>query len=179
MDSRVDDLIEKYWNAETSIEEEKELKARLAESDDEAHEELKGLLSHFETEAKVALDASFDEQILAMIEEKSEAKVVSFNTYFKRYASMAAAVLVMAISTVMFVQNQQTYTSEDTFDTPEEAYAALKEQLMMVSNLMNKGNKTVNELSTLGTAADELSVIGKMSSAETSLELLEEMNRNN
>lgn len=91
---------------------------------------------------------------------------------------MAAAVLVMAISTVMFVQNQRAQVSEDTFETPEEAYAELKKQLMMVSNLMNKGNKTVNELSTLGTAADELSAIGKMSSAETSLELLEEMNRN-
>lgn len=177
MDSRLNSLMEKYWNAETSIEEEKELKELVLASETDEHEELKALFGHFEEKAEVELDDSFDHEILAMIETEPETKVVNFNTYFKRYASMAAAVLVMAISTVMFMQNQQNYTSEDTFETPEEAYAELKKQLLMVSNLMNKGNSTVNELSTLGSATDELSAIGKMSTADSSLEMLEEMNR--
>ena len=177
MDSRLNGLMDKYWNAETSIEEEKELKELVMASNAEEHEELKALFGHFEAKAEAKLDDAFDQEILTMIEAEPKTPVISFNTYFKRYASIAAAVLVMAISSVMFFQNQEQYTSEDTFETPEEAYAELKKQLLMVSNLMNKGNSTVNELSTLGSATDELSAIGKMSTADSSLEMLEEMNR--
>lgn len=178
MDSKLDKLLEKYWNAETDLQEEQELKALLKESKDPSLDNEKDLMAYFEQESTQGLDNAFDAQILAAI-EKPEAKVVSFKTYLNRYASIAAAVLVMAISSVMFIQNQETYSSEDTFESPEEAYAELKKRLLMVSNYMNKGNRTVNELSALGSATDELSAIGKLSSAETSLELLEEMNVNN
>lgn len=178
MDSKLDKLLEKYWNAETDLQEEQELKALLKESKDPSRENEAALMAHYEQQAAQVLDDAFDSEILAAI-EKPETKVISFSSYVNRYASIAAAVLVMAISSIMFVQNQESYTSEDTFESPEEAYAELKKQLLMVSNYMNKGNRTVNELSTLGSAADELSAIGKMSSAETSLELLEEMNVNN
>ena len=178
MDSKLDNLLEKYWNAETSVEEETVLRRLLKESDQEEVKDVDVLMDYFEGESSKELDASFDEALLAQIQEP-ETKVVNFNTYFKRYASIAAAVLVMVISSVMFMQNQAQYTSEDTFESPEEAYAELKKQLMIVSNYMNKGNNTVNELSTLGSATDELSVIGKMSSAQAGLNMLEEMNVNN
>ncbi len=179
MDSRLNSLIDKYWNAETSIEEEKELKELVLASDAEEHEELKALFSHFEVKAEAKLDDAFDQEIMGMIETEPETKVVSFNMYFRRYASVAAAVLVMVVSSVMFMQNQEQYTSEDTFETPEEAYAELKRQLLIVSTYMNKGNETMNELSSLGSANDELAAFGKMSNAESGLEMLGEMNRNN
>jgi len=179
MDSKLDKLIEKYWNAETNLEEELELKKMIKSSSDPNTEDLDTLLNYFDQESHKTLDDSFDDEVLAMIEEENETKVVSFNDYFRKYASIAAAVVVMAVSSVMFIQNQNEYSSEETFDTPEEAYAALKEQLMMVSSLMNKGNNTVNELSALGSATDKIGEIGKMSSADASFELLKEMNVNN
>lgn len=177
MDSKLDSLLEKFWNADTTLEEEKELRSLLKATDDASVEDVEVLMDYFEAAAAKELDESFDEEILAEI-NKEETPVIGFNAYFKRYASMAAAVLVIAISAALFNQNQAAYTSEDTFETPEEAYAELKRQLLIVSNYMNKGNNTVNELSTLGTATDELSAIGKMSSAESGLEMLEEMNIN-
>lgn len=179
MDSRLNSLVEKYWKAETNIEEEKELKKLLLVSEAEDHEELKALFSHFDQKAEIVLDDAFDQEIMAKIEVEPETKVISFNTYFRRYSSVAAASLVMIVSSIMFMQNQEQYVSEDTFDTPEEAYAELKRQLLMVSNYMNKGNETINELSSLGSANDELAAFGKMSSAESGLEMLGEMNRNN
>lgn len=178
MDSKLDKLLEKYWDAETDLKEEQELKALLKESKDPSHEEVEGLMDYFQTEANRSLDDAFDTEVLAAI-EAPKTKVISFNTYFSRYASIAAAVIVIAISGALFMQNQAPYTSEDTFETPEEAYAELKKQLLIVSNYMNKGNSTVSELSTIGSATDELSAIGKMSSAEVGLNMLEEMNVNN
>lgn len=180
MDSRIEELAEKFWNAESSLEEEQELK-QLVQQAPEAEElnELKGLFAHFDEAAQKTLDESFDDELLAIIqEEKKEAKVVSFNDYFRKYSAIAAAVLVTIFSSVFFYQQQNAPTSQDTFETPEEAYAELKKQLLIVSKYMNKGNSTVSELSTLGDATDELSAIGNMSNAESGLQMLGGMSVN-
>ena len=157
MDSRRAELLEKYWDAETSLEDEKQLKELIkAEQDSEELEEVKALFDHFESESEQELDESFDDSILQMITEEKETKVVSLQDYFKRYASIAAAVVLIFVSGYMVMEQQNQYTSEDTFDTPEEAYAELKKQLLMVSNYMNKGNETINELASLGKAGTGL-----------------------
>lgn len=180
MDSRRAELLEKYWEAETNLEDERELRRLIKESQDtEETEEVKALFDHFDSEAKLELDESFDESVLAIITEEKETKVISISGYFKQYASIAAAVIVMLVSGYMFVQQQNQYTSEDTFETPEEAYAELKRQLLVVSNYMNKGNNTMNELASLGKAGTEIQDLTKMSQASEGLELLSEMNVKN
>lgn len=178
MDSKLDKLLEKYWNAETDLQEEQDLRKMLKDSKDPAFEKEAALMDFYGDQKEKELGDEFDEEMLALI-EKPETKVISIRTYFNRYVSIAAAVLVMAVSTALFLQNQNEYSSEETFETPEQAYAEFKRQMLIVSNYMNKGNQTVSELSTLGSATDELSAIGKLSAAEVGLEMLEEMNVNN
>jgi len=180
MDSRRAELLEKYWDAETSLEDEKELRELIkAEQHSEEVEEVKGLFEHFESEVKVSLDESFDASILEMISEEKETKVFNIQHYFKRYASIAAAIVVMFVSGYLVMEQQSEYTSEDTFETPEEAYAELKRQLLVVSNYMNKGNETINELANLGKVGTELQDFAKISQASEGLELLSEMNLKN
>ncbi len=179
MDSRKSELLEKYWAAEASIGEEQELRGLIKNSQEEEDEELKSLFTHFDEEAKPTLDASFDEEILSLISEEKETKVVSFSEYFKRYASIAAAIMVMAVCGFLFTQQQQQYQSEDTFETPEEAYAEFKKQMLMVSNYMNKGNTAIEGFSTLGIADKSLEGLSVLSTASEGLELLEEMNLEN
>ena len=181
MDSKTAELLEKYWATETSLEEERMLKDLLKDAPErEELEEVKALFEHFETESQHELDPSFDESVLRLIgQEEEETRVISFSGYFKRYASIAAAVIVMLVSGYMFTQQQNQYTSEDTFDTPEEAYAELKRQLLMVSNYMNKGNSTINELSNLGKVETELQDFARIGAASEGLELLSEMNVKN
>lgn len=180
MDSRRAELLEKYWEAETSLEDERELRSLIKEAQEtEETEEVKALFNHFESESEIELDDSFDDAILEVITEEKETKVISISGYFKQYASIAAAVIVMAISGYLFVQNQDQYSSEDTFETPEEAYAELKRQLLVVSNYMNKGNNTMNELANLGKVGTEIQDLTRMSQASEGLELLGEMNVKN
>ena len=180
MDSRRAELLEKYWDAETSLEDEKELRELIkAEQHSEEVEQVKGLFEHFESEVKVSLDESFDASILEMISEEKETKVFNIQHYFKRYASIAAAIVVMFVSGYLVMEQQSEYTSEDTFETPEEAYAELKRQLLVVSNYMNKGNETINELANLGKVGTELQDFAKISQASEGLELLSEMNLKN
>ncbi len=179
MDSRRSELLEKYWAAETSIQEEQELKEMVMQSRSEENEELKALFAHFEAEAQPELDASFDEEILSLITEEKETKIISFNDYFRRYASIAAAIMIMAVSGFLFTQQQKQYQSEDTFETPEEAFAEFKKQMLMVSNYMNKGNNAIEGFSNLGNADKSLNGLSNLGDASEGLNLLGEMNLEN
>ena len=179
MDSKRSELLEKYWAAEASLQEEQELKEMVLQSQSEEDEELKALFTHFDKEAKPELDASFDEEVLSMISKENEGKVISFSDYFKRYASIAAAIIVMALSGYLFNQQQKQYQSEDTFETPEEAYLELKKQLLMVSNYMNKASTAMDGFSNLGTADESLNELATMGLATTGLEMISEMNVEN
>lgn len=81
MDSNMNELLEKYWEGETSLAEEKELKAQLLKQEsDEELEEVQMLFKHFDEESKVELDDSFDEMILNEI-EKEQNKLQTEDTF--------------------------------------------------------------------------------------------------
>ena len=177
MDSNIEKLLEKYWEADTSLEEEAQLKALLQETEDsEETEEVKAVFAHFEEEKGMELGDDFDTELLAMLEEKPAAKVVSFSTYFRRYASMAAAVLVIITSSYLFIKNENSYQQEDTFESPEAALEEVKKQLLMVSNYMNKGNNQINEIGSLGKADTGLDDFSRMNKAAQSMRTLGRMN---
>jgi len=151
MDSRIEQLLDKYWASESSIKEEQELKALVDKADDsEEIKEIKVMFCHFELEQELSLDDRFDQEILSMIEAQPETKVISLSGYFRRYAGVAAAVLVLILSSYFFMQQQKVYQQEDTFESPELALQELKKQLLMVSNYMNSGSNSLNELSNMG-----------------------------
>ena len=85
----------------------------------------------------------------------------------------------MAVSGFLFIQQQQQYQSEDTFETPEEAYVAFKQQMLMVSNYMNKGNSVIDGFSSLSNVQKGLNGLATMSSASQGLEMISEMNLEN
>lgn len=177
MDSNIEKLLNKYWAAEASLEEERELKSLLAETEGSVeHEELAGLFDHFEGEKEVSLGDDFEQELMAIIEAEPEVKVISFADYFKRYASIAAAVLVLLVSSYVFIQNQDTYAQEDTFDSPEAALQEIKKQLLTVSLYMNKGNDQINELNNLGKANMGMEDFSQLNQAATVMQPLSSMN---
>ncbi len=181
MESKIEKLLHKYWDTETSVEEEKELKSLLQDEDvSEELSEVKELFAHFENESSQELDESFDTELLAAIAAPEEVRVLKFSDYVKRYSSIAAAVAVLFISSYIFIQQQNSFQPEDTFDTPEAAYAELKKQLLLVSQYMNKGSETVNELSNLGKFEEVVNDIGAMERAsDATFGHLKELNRTN
>ena len=182
MDFKTSELLKKYWDAETSPGEEQELKELLNESTEPELEEEKALFAHFENQKSVELDDSFDAELFAkfgLVEEEKGAKVISLKSYFRQYASIAAAVLVLCISGALYYQQQEQNQMEDTFDNPEVAYAELKKQLLIVSKYLNKGQNTLKELNNLSKMPAELEELGKLSEASEGLKLLKEMNVEN
>jgi hypothetical protein len=181
MESKIEKLLHKYWDTNSSIEEENQLKALLndaSDSDELANE--KELFAYFQNEKSLELDESFDEEILGLIEVKEETKVFKFSDFAKRYSSIAAALLVLFVSSYIFMQQQQSFVQEDSFDNPEAAYKEFKKQMLMVSQMMNKGSETVSELNNLGKFDEVVNEIGTMERASaTVMSDLSELNRTN
>ena len=174
MDSDIEKLLIKYWDAESNPEEEARLKALLKqeEASDET-EEIKALFEHFEAEKCLEPNDAFETELLTQLE--AEAKVVSFNAYFRRYASMVAVILLLFTASFLLIQNQRSYQLEDTFDDPKMALEEVKKQLLMVSNYMNKGNEQINEIGRLGKANTGLGEFSSMNRAAQSIHPLSRM----
>lgn len=101
----IDQLLERYWAAETTLEEEEILRAFFSQTDIPAElEPLRPLFAYEHVEKQQdRLGSDFDERILAMIEEEGEKKVVKARTItlsqrlmpFFRAAAVVAIILTL------------------------------------------------------------------------------------
>lgn len=132
---RIEILIEKYFEGETSIAEEKELKAYFSSSDVAQHlEQYKPVFGYF-SQAK-------QEQFTATIPLKSKRrKIVA-------WLSVAASVVVMLGIGFFAYQNTSEPTQENlgVIDDPEIAFKETQKALALISKHVNTGIESVNYL---------------------------------
>ncbi|WP_396155582.1 hypothetical protein [Flavobacterium macrobrachii] len=133
---RIEKLVEKYFEGETSIAEEKELKTYFSSTDVAQHlEQYKPVFGYF-SQAK-------QEQFTATISLKSKRKQ-------KRLAwlSVAAAVVVMVGIGFFAYQNSSEPTQENlgVINDPEIAFRETQKALALISRHVNTGIESVNYL---------------------------------
>jgi len=125
---RIEELLEKYFEAETSIAEEKELKDYFASSDVAQHLEQYKPIFGYAVQAK-------QEQFTATVPLKTKKR---FNAV---WLSVAASVVVL-LGVALFTFNQYNQPqSQDlgTIDDPEIAFRETQKALDMISEHVNKG----------------------------------------
>ncbi|MFN3969159.1 hypothetical protein [Flavobacterium sp.] len=124
----IEKLLEKYFEAETTIAEEKELKDYFASSDVAQHLEQYKPIFGYATQAK-------QEQFTAMIPLKTKKRKSVV------WLSVAASVAVL-LSVGLFTFNHYNQpVSEDlgTYDDPEVAFRETQKALALISKSVNKG----------------------------------------
>jgi hypothetical protein len=135
-------LIEKYFEGETSLEEEAELSTYF--NSDRVGEELKTyqpLFAFFKIEKQIVLP-----------QKTQDAKIVSFDFRKVLKISRIAAILVLAASSFWWFNKQKVVLNDtsivavldkndlnDTEESPEIAYQKAKAALMLVSSKMKRG----------------------------------------
>ncbi len=164
MDSeRIDKLLAKYWECETSLEEENELKAYFNKDGfEEKYKNVAPLFRYYEQERTTGkLDGLFDEQLLAAIEDKkpmgSGGKIINM---FFNVAKVAAVILILItagyfIKEEMDKEEMKPYMT-DTFEDPEKAFEETKKALKLLSKNFNKGRKEAQKLSTFNEAQEKV-----------------------
>ncbi len=154
-------LLEKYWEGETSLEEEKMLRTYF-NANDVAPDLLryKPFFLYQKAEQEKTLSDNFEQELLAKIklEEKPIVKInrnQNVSYYFSRIA--AALTLLLGVWFLFKPADMKTgqiaAVEEDTFDNPEEAFNELKSALLLVSRNFEKGKsksmKGVMKINTL------------------------------
>ena len=149
----IEKLLEKYYQGETSIEEEKLLGAFFEGGD--VPEDLKAeaeLFGFFNRERKTALPGEMESKLEAMIDTSRSARPVMGRSLRYYWISAAAAVILILVG--IFVDKQLRQNSSlvvrlDTFEDPYLAYAEAKKVLYMVSNKMNAAREPLKNLDKL------------------------------
>jgi hypothetical protein len=146
----IEQLLERYWRCETSLEEEAIL--RLFFRQEELPESLrcyKDAFDYMEQEQQMELGSEFDAKILAMVdeEERKAPTVVRARRipFFSRLMPLAKAVAVVAIlftignvaqRTMYMGGQEESDTYVDTYTDPEAACDQVNSALDMVSEAL-------------------------------------------
>jgi 7-cyano-7-deazaguanine synthase in queuosine biosynthesis len=128
--NRIETILEKYFQGETSVSEEKELKNYFSSSDVAQHlEQYIPLFIYF---SKVK-EQEFKQTIPLQAKKRNVA-----------WLSIAASVVVLlGISTFIYLYQPQESNDLGTYDNPEAAFEATQKALSLLSKNVNVGIESV------------------------------------
>jgi hypothetical protein len=137
---KVEALLEKYFDGETSIAEEKQLQDYFSTQQVAPHlEKYTALFNHF----AVAKEQQFEQEIPVLQIQKDESRNQKRNL---SWISIAASVVVlMGIGTYVFYNSEPVNNSKDlgTYDDPEVAFKETQKALSLLSKNVNVGIESV------------------------------------
>ena len=164
MDSKqLEQLLEKYWNCETSLEEEKQLREYFRGAVPENLKETADLFRYFEMQQGQSVDASdFDAVVRKKIKQQQpQGRSVKM---FSNYARIAAGLIVVITATYFVrLEVRKAYPPEivDTYSDPKLALEETKKALMMISKGLNKAQKEAGKIKVFNEAEEKLQKQGK------------------
>jgi hypothetical protein len=159
MDSkRIEELLNKYWNCESSVEEEQQLRAFFRESN--VPEQLKDTASLFryfdENKKKTLVDDSFDQRMLAKVKAGPRGKMATLVFNAMRIAA-GIGVLVVAF---IFVKNEVRKSTPqemvDTYEDPKLAFEETKKALLLISKSFGTAEQNAKKINMFNEAKEEI-----------------------
>jgi len=147
MDSnQINELLEKYWNCETSLEEEQTLRSYFNGQDiPESLKSTAALFQYFEREKTKSLDTSFDEKFRNRFRDSHKMRTLPLVKIMR----IAAGVLV-GVAAIFFIRQEvrKSYPPEiaETYSDPKLALEETKRALMMISNSFNKAEQGAEQI---------------------------------
>jgi hypothetical protein len=157
--SRIEELLKRYWNCETSLEEENELRTFFqGKNIPEQLRETAGLFQYFESQKKKSSnDAAFDNQVILNV------KTVRSKTVKLLYNSMriAAGIAVLMVA-IWFMRDEIKGTTttaqvEDTYDDPKLAFEETKKALLIISKSFQSAESKAKKINLFNEAQQEIS----------------------
>ncbi len=157
MDSKkLEELLQKYWDCETSLEEEQQLRQYFRnEKVPEQGKEAASLFHYFEQQKQQLVNEYFDKALLGQL-KKPKGKVTNLVQTSLRIAA-GIAVLVAAVFFVrQEIRKNDTLAMEDTYDDPQKALEETKKALMMISKGFGRAEMQAKKINLLNEAQDKI-----------------------
>lgn len=159
----MEELLKKYWNCETTLEEEKQLRDFF--NGDSIPDQLKDtamLFRYFETTKKKSLsDLAFEGQVMHKINPPRQSKLVrmAYNTM------RIAAGLAVVIAATWFIRNEVRESTPqavvDTYDDPKMAFEETKKALLMISKSFGTAEEQARKINMFNEAQKEIQKDGE------------------
>lgn len=157
MDSnRLKYLERRYWAGESSLDEERELRAGVKNEAAGISEHLVSLFQEIETTRNQVLDSDFDADFWQKANNKTDGSGTRIFTLslFMRYA--AIGIILCGVTFALWnIISQNDYgqsippteiAAGDTYDDPEVAFEETKRALLFASQKLNKGKEPIKEI---------------------------------
>lgn len=160
--SKIEKLLERYWNCVTTVEEEEELREffKSNEVPSELTESAK-LFKYFDLQRSAKLDTKFENEVIKKIKDQKNPVVKSIGLNFSNYMKIAAVVAGIITASVIFRlefwdADKPQLLVEDTFQTPEEAYEETKKAFLLIAEKMNSGRVQTTKIGALNQAEQKI-----------------------
>jgi|GEM_PF-1063421 hypothetical protein len=166
-------LIDKFWQGESSLKEEKVLEEYFLYSEHvpaEFADAERYFLVRRERSQNGALPADFESNLLDKIDEsesRGKGKIVNLTFAWKA----AAAMIILALTAGLWYQLQDNDTSgqlagtestvDDTYEDPRAAFEATKEALFMMSSKFNEGSSEMMKIKKFDQAQNKIKTTEK------------------
>ncbi|MFP4024351.1 MAG: hypothetical protein ACLFVR_07470 [Thiohalospira sp.] len=157
-------LLEKYYNGESSLEEEKLLQEYFSSNKvDKEFAADRTIFTYASEQAKKANQIpDLGNEIWENIEKNNNIKQLKKRKLYHYSLSIAASVAILVVS-FFFIKNeintQSQVSFEDTYDNPELAYLQAKEALLFVSSKLNSGTEHLKPIQKLNEGKEELNLL--------------------
>ena len=159
MDSKnMEDLLKKYWDCETTLEEEKQLREYFGGNNiPDQWKDTAVLFRYFEETKKKSLpDLAFEGQVMHKLDAPKKSKVVRlvYNTM------RIAAGLAVVLAATWFIRNEVRETTPqavvDTYDDPKLAFEETKKALLMISKSFGTAEEQARKINLFNEAKEEI-----------------------
>jgi hypothetical protein len=162
MDSkRLEELLQKYWNCETSLEEEQQLREYFRS--EEIPEQLKdtaSLFNYFEVQKQKSVDTHFEGRVVTQLKDqpKERGKMVQLLNSSMRIAAGVAVLLVAVYFVREEIRKNDTVAMEDTYDDPKQALEETKKALMMISKGFGRAEQQAKKINLINEAQEKIQI---------------------
>lgn len=159
MDSeKIDELLNKYWNCETSLEEEEQLQAYFRNTSiPDQFKETATLFRYFHEEKMKSLnDASFDGAVLKKVQapKRGAIRTLVFNSM--RIAAGIVVLILAAWLVRLEVRKSSPREMTDTYADPKIAFEETKKALMMISKSFGTAEEQAKKINLFNEAQEEI-----------------------
>jgi hypothetical protein len=160
MDSnRINELLDRYWNCETTLEEEQQLREYFKGGEiREEWKETAVLFRYFEENKKKSLnDVSFDGGVMEKVRVPAgQGRMVRLFYNSMRIAAGLAVVIVATWFVRTEVRKSTPQEIVDTYDDPKLAFEETKKALMMISKSFGTAEEQAKKINMFNEAQEEI-----------------------
>ncbi|MES2731775.1 MAG: hypothetical protein V4714_08505 [Bacteroidota bacterium] len=163
--NKVEDLVSKYWEGETSVEEENELKRIFTQCDPnslpQSLQEVAVLFRYYAAESeKNPLGEAFDDKLLQQLKARPVNSHTGRKVFYLNLLKLTACLALVVLATLFFsyehrkAEAQRQLAELGTYDNPQRAYEETKKALLLVSAQLNKGKAYAGEIKKISEAEE-------------------------